>query len=131
MNSFDVEVNSVKSVDKLNIVEFVYKGEKLSMMSLELDEKVEVAKKVKVAFKSMSVGIAKEFDGFLSYSNQLKSSIVSIEVGELLSRVELSFFDVEIEAIITTKSLERMELKEGESVSVLIKASELYIEEIL
>lgn len=131
MNRLHVEVKALKRVEKLNIVAFKYANELLSMMSLELDEKVKVGSRVSIGFKSMAVGVAKGFSGALSYSNQLPCTIVSIEKGELLSELRLSCHGAKIDSIITTASLERMRLEAGESVTALVKASEIYIEEIL
>jgi len=131
MNSFVAEVKVIKSLEKLNIVEFSYGGEKLSMMSLQLDTKVQVGCLVQLGFKSLAVGIAKDLRGFLSYSNQLKCQIESIERGELLCEVKLLFCDVKIDSIITTASVDRMSLQKGDDITALIKASELYIEEVL
>lgn len=131
MNILEVQIKAIQNSDKLNILHFDFQGVRLAMMGLELDERAKITSKVTIGFKSIAVGIAKDFQGELSYSNQLPCKIRSITKGELLSEITLSFFDTTIDSIITTRSLEKMELASGDSVTALIKASEIYIEEIL
>ena len=60
-----------------------------------------------------------------------RETINSIESGELLCSVILKIENIYIESIITKDSAERMKLKKDEQVTILIKASNLSIEEIL
>ncbi|MBN2816318.1 MAG: TOBE domain-containing protein [Campylobacterales bacterium] len=131
MNRVRATVKSIQSVEKLNIVSFEYFTQTLSMMSLELGENIQPGTTVQLGFKSTAVGIAKEFVGGLSYSNRLPATIDLIEKGELLSSISLKLDDTYIESVITTASLLRMQLREGDSVEALIKASEVFIEEVV
>lgn len=130
MNILHVEIKAIQNRDNLNIIEFDFQGVQLAMMSLELDERLQIASKVNIAFKSIAVGLAKDLQGVLSYSNQLTCKIKSITKGELLSEITLTFFDTEIDSIITTRNIERMQLKVDDEVTALVKASDIYIEEI-
>lgn len=131
MNILQVEIKAIQNKDKLNIIQFDFHGVQLAMMGLELDNKLQITSKVNIAFKSIAVGIAKNLQGELSYSNKLISKVKSITKGELLSEITLSFFDTEIDSIITTRSIEKMKLTIGDEVTALIKASDVYIEKIL
>lgn len=131
MSYLNAAVNHIKSSDSLHIVEFLHKGQKLSMMSLELSEEVTQGVSVKLLVKPMHIAIGKSITGSLSYSNQLKSTIVSIESGELLSSIKLNYLDTILESVITTKSSRSMNLQIGDEVVAFIKASDLSISEIV
>lgn len=131
MNTFDVAVKEINSVDNLNIVKFDFNGTTLSMMSLELSDSVKVGTKVKLTAKPTYIAIAKDFSGDVSYSNQLHVKIVHVENGELLSSIKLQTDDTVLESIITRDSSQRMNLHVGDEVTAFIKANELSIMEVL
>jgi len=124
-------VSSIQSCDSLHIVKFDLNGHTLSMMSLDLSEKITLGTKVILAIKPSHIAIAKEFSGEVSYSNQLETTIVSCENGQLLSSVKLLFVDTTLESIITVNSSKKMNLKKGDKVTAFIKASEVSISEVM
>jgi len=124
-------VSSIQSCDSLHIVKFDLNGHTLSMMSLDLSEKITLGTKVILAIKPSHIAIAKEFSGEVSYSNQLETTIVSCENGQLLSSVKLLFVDTTLESIITVNSSKKMNLKKGDKVTAFIKASEVSISEVI
>lgn len=131
MNKFHVKITKIQSVENLNIVYFDFYGQNLSMMSLDLNEKVKIGCEVILTAKPTHIAIAKEFSGDISYSNQLAAKILEINNGELLSSIKLSTADATFESVITKNSSTRMNLKKGDNVTLFIKASELSIKEIL
>lgn len=131
MNIIIATIKEIKNIDNLNIVKFDFHGNTLSMMSLELSEDIKVGIKVKLSTKSTHIAIAKNFSGELSYSNQLKTKIIDIENGELLSSIKIQIEDTTLESIITRDSCSRINLHIGDEVTALIKANELSIVEVL
>lgn len=131
MSSFIATISKIQRCDNLHIVNFNYNEQTLSMMSLDLNENIKEGSKVKLLTKPTLVAIAKDIRGELSYSNQLPCTISSIENGELLTGIKLDYQNTIIESIITQASSKRMNLKVGDSVVALIKASELSIGEVL
>ena len=127
MNQIIASVTDIQSVENLNIVTFDANNHLLKMMSLDLSSRLEVGAKVSLSFKPTTVAIAKNISGELSFSNQLKVKIISMEVGKLLASLKLSFDAYTLESIITTASIKRMDLEVGESVIALIKSSDLSI----
>jgi len=130
MNHILATVSKIQSCDSLHIVKFDFNGIELSMMSLELAKNIQENTKVKLSTKSSHIAIAKKFSGEVSYSNKLKSKIISIENGELLACIKVQIFDTILESIITVNSSKRMSLKVGDEVTAFIKASELSILEV-
>jgi molybdopterin-binding protein len=113
------------------MVTFDFQDQTLSMVSLELNENIQVGTKVRLTVKPTHISLAKNFSGDLSFSNQLRSTVISIEKGQLLAAVKLEYFDAVLESIITVHALKNMDLNEGDEVTALIRASELSIEEVL
>lgn len=136
MSHLTARIETIDSVSSLNIVTFICAEQKLQMLSLELNETVQVGKSVTLACKPTSVAIAKptmeveSFCAMLSYANQLRVKVISIEKGKLLSTVLLALGSFSLESILSTEALERLSLKEGDDVIALIKANELSILEV-
>lgn len=131
MSQFKATISNIHTHNTINIVSFMAGEFTLHMMSLELNEKIQVGSEVTLGVKASSVALAKEFTGELSYSNQLKLKITEIDEGELLCSISLHSKDFELESIITRASKHRMNLKVSERVTALIKSSDLYIIEVL
>ena len=131
MNTLVATVTKIDNIDNLNIVNFNFSDQTLSMMSLDLSDGIKIGTKVKLITKPSYIAIAKEFSGILSYSNQLKAKIKELENGKLLSSVKLQIEEFVLESIITFESSKKMDLKVGDEVTAFIKASELSILKVL
>ena len=131
MSQFVATIKKINSIDNLNIVEFDFHGLTLKMMSLDLNDDVKIGKKVELSVKPSNISIAKNLIGEISLSNQIVATIQSLENGQLLTSVILKINDTLLESIITVDSSKRMNLQIGESVTILIKASNLSIAEVL
>ena len=131
MSQLIATIKKISTVDNLNIVEFDFHGNILKMMSLDLGKEVQLGKKVILSVKATNVSLAKNLSGDLSFSNKIVAIIENVENGILLSSITLKINNTYIESIITADSSKRMQLRENDTVTVLIKASNLSIEEIL
>lgn len=130
MNKIEAIITMTESFQNISVVSFESCGQQLKMMSLDLDRNIKIGTKVTLGVKSSSISIAK-VSGELSISNQLKSIIVSVNSGTLLTSVKLRFGDSILESIITLESSKRLNLHEGDVVITLIKSSDLSILELL
>lgn len=128
INKIEAIVTSMQTTDILNITSFSFQNFSLAMMSLEL-ENINVGDRVLLSVKPTAVAIAKEINGLLSYSNQLQGVIIFIDYGKLLTDIHVLVKDTTINAIITTNSAKRMNLKQDDEVTCLIKASDLSLYE--
>ena len=131
MSKLIATIKKINNIDNLNIVEFDFLGTTLKMMSLDLNSEIQIGKKVKLSVKPTNISIAKNFTGEISLSNQLVAIIENIENGELLSSISLKIDDFLVESIITADSSKRMNLEIGNQVIILIKASDISIDEVL
>lgn len=71
-----------------------------------------------VCFPSMS----------LSARNRLRGKIAEIELGEIVAHVVIRVGSDTIESIITRRSADEMKLKVGDSVTAVIKSTEVMLE---
>jgi molybdopterin-binding protein len=64
----------------------------------------------------------------LSARNRLEGKVVEIEVGDIVVHVVVRVGDNVIESVITKRSAEEMKLKVGDTVSAVIKSTEVMLE---
>lgn len=131
MSQIIATIKNIRNVDSLNIVEFGFFNHTLKMVSLNLSKQISINKKVQLSIKPTNILIAKNLQGEISISNQLKAKIVKVENGELLSSILLKVEDTILESIITVDSSKNMNLVKDEEVLILIKASDLFIQEVI
>jgi molybdopterin-binding protein len=101
------------------------------MVSLELNHKIDVNVYVRLQFKPTSVTLAKDFDGLISFSNKIDTIIENIQKGKLLSVVKIKTKTSSFESLVTTDSINNMNIKKDDNIIAFIKASDLSIKEIL
>jgi len=131
MNYIYAKVSSIQESNNITIVSFEAGETNLKMMSLSLNTNIKVGTKVKLGVKASSIALCKNLSGMISISNKLDCSVASIREGDLLCSIKLSFNETTLESITTKDSALNMEIKQGENIIALIKASELSILEIL
>lgn len=130
MNELKAIVKNIEQVDDLNLVEFDFNGTILTMMSLHLNN-VFVDSKVLLSVNSSHVMLAKSYDKNISVSNAIDSKIIDIQVGKLLTAIKVSTGENVISSITTTKLAKKLDFNINDNVTVLIKASQLAIKEVL
>jgi molybdopterin-binding protein len=64
----------------------------------------------------------------LSARNQIKGTVKSIRPGKVMAEVVIESSGIEIVSVISMGSVERMDLKEGDKATAVIKATEVMIE---
>ncbi|MEN8726464.1 MAG: TOBE domain-containing protein [Sulfurovum sp.] len=131
MSRIKAVITHIETVDNLNIVKFDFHDQPLKMMSLGLSDDIVVGKEVILGIKPTHIAIAKNFSGEVSYSNQMQSKVIACKHGKLLSSIKLTAQDIVLESIITVESALSMDIKVGDDVTMMIKASELSILEVL
>ena len=64
----------------------------------------------------------------LSARNQLPGTIEQVQVGDIMARIVVKVGGNVIESVITRQSAEELGLKEGDSVRVIVKSTEVMIQ---
>jgi len=131
MNKIEAIISQIDNIDNLNIVQFDFLGIKLKMMSLDLNENIKIGQKVILVAKATNIILARDFEGMISFSNQINGKIDNIENGKLLCSVTIKAKDSYFQSIITQASAKKMNLKKDDEINIFIKASDLSIEEII
>jgi molybdopterin-binding protein len=63
----------------------------------------------------------------ISARNHLKGEIIDIQLGDVVAQITISVEAGTVESIITRQSVLEMNLKKGDSVSAVVKATEVMI----
>jgi molybdopterin-binding protein len=63
----------------------------------------------------------------ISARNQLKGTVTEVKLGTIMAEVVVDIGGQEIVSAITRASVERLGLKEGDSVTVIIKSTEVML----
>jgi molybdopterin-binding protein len=64
----------------------------------------------------------------LSARNQLHGRIKDVKLGDVMAHIVVQVGENEIESVITRRSAEELHLKTGDSVTVVIKSTEVMIQ---
>jgi molybdopterin-binding protein len=67
--------------------------------------------------------------GFMTLSarNHLKGTVEEVQLGDVLAHITMRVGDSVIESVITRRSAEELGLKKGDSVTAVVKATEVMI----
>lgn len=131
MSNLVAKVSKISSNQNLNIIEFDFLDTTLKMMSLDLPKDISIGKRVELLIKPTNVIIAKGVLGEISLSNRFFATIENLENGELLSSMKLKIGSYYLESIITKSSSQNMNLKKGDEIFALVKASDISIYKVL
>ena len=124
------EINEFKGISSLK---FATEFGKLTMVSLEIPANLSLNSRVKVGFKSSEVILSLEKLQNCSLSNEIGCIIQNIAIGEILSVVKLKALNSNdiFESIITSASAKRLNLSQNLQIYAYIKATSLYVDEVL
>jgi molybdopterin-binding protein len=64
----------------------------------------------------------------ISARNQLEGKVVKVKLGDIMAHVDVRIGKSQIESVITRRSAEKLSLKKGDKVMVIIKSTEVMIE---
>lgn len=128
MNILKGKIKDIKSSDMISLISVDVDGDLFSSIILE-GKKGEANYKscdlVNIVFKETEVGIAKGLCGQISFRNRFTGTIKKIEKGDVLSKIVLDYKGRTIDAIISTKSTEEMNLKQNDAIEWLVKTNEV------
>jgi molybdopterin-binding protein len=132
MNKIAAVIANIEQKGSLALIEFDFMQEKLTMVTLDIDETLCAGQEVILEINPSQVAVAKNYNGDLSYSNQIDAKIESIDLGAILCTLILELQDgSKIEAIITAKSAINMSLSKGDEIKAILKASQISLGEVL
>lgn len=133
MNQLRGRIIAIESNDHVSLVDVEVSGDTFSAMLLETPESapyLAIGNEVQVLFKETEVSLAKNLSGQISLRNRIKGRVRSVRSGLILSEVELDYRGQKLSSIITTRSIKRLDIKQGDEVEALIKANEVSLMEV-
>lgn len=133
MNKLIGTITNIQQSGAIMLADIEVYGQTVSALvihSNEQDEWLTVGNTVSVVFKETEVSIAKGLSGSISLRNRFKSIVDEVRKGALLSEVKLRFGLYSLTSVITTRSVESLELKVGDEVEALVKANEISLMKI-
>ena len=128
MNKLQAIISNVKEHESLYLIELDASGISLSMLLFDLNPVFSVGNRVSVLFKETEVMLAKNLTGEISINNHFKATVTEIRAGTILANVSLHCMAGNVVSIITMDALERLELRKNDTITVLIKASQISLE---
>lgn len=129
MNRLPGKITAIENEGSISLIQVTSAHGIIKLILLESPESVfiKIGQQTEVCFKETEVILAKNSIDNSSLSNQLGAKVMAIEKGEILSRVILKIDTYNIRSVITTESLDKMNILEGDSVFALIKANEIML----
>lgn len=127
MNKIEATITEIKKHQNISALSFSALGSTMSMVALEIDEKLQIGTEVILKAKATNISLAKEIQNQLSISNQLQGEIFEVSYGAILCSVKIKIGDTLLESIITQNSASKMDIKVGDTIIALIKATDVSI----
>ncbi len=128
MNRLPGRIAAIESNGHLSLVDVEVDGHLFTATLLETPENapyLRVGTAVTLLFKETEVSLAKDLSGLISLRNRFPVSVVSINNGQIMSEVALSYGAHPLSSIITSRAVARLHLKPSDQVEALVKANEI------
>ncbi|WP_169754651.1 TOBE domain-containing protein [Campylobacter curvus] len=130
-NQLNVEITEVKSGAVNSLIVAKMPGGETLKATVTIDSEkalgLKAGKKAVFLFKASSVIVAKNGELKLSAINQIKGVVSEVKDGAVNSEIIIDAKGDKISAIITKHSSEHMHLKVGDSVTAIIKATQIIV----
>jgi len=130
LNRLKAVIISQKHANGLTKIEAQSENYLFKALLLEDKSLREVGASVYLLIKESEIALSTAKPSYISISNQIECKISNIRRGEILCEVILNFGEHRLSSMITTDSADRLALQVNDSVYALIKANEIYLENI-
>ncbi len=130
MNQLTGQITAIESNHHLSLVDVTVEGEVFSATLLETPETapyLRLGQPVTMLFKETEVSLAKNLSGLITLRNRFPVTITEIERGTIMSAVRLAYRGLALTSVVTTRSLDKLELVPGDVVEALVKANEVVL----
>lgn len=128
MNRLDATITSIETSGPLYLVGVDATGVPLSLLLFDLRKHFSIGMQVRLLFKESGIAIAREPLGDVSFSNRFPATVREIMPGNILADILLESAAGTCGAIVTAEAVKRMNLLEGDRVTLLVHASQISIE---
>ena len=130
MNSLAGNISTIEENGNLCVIK-VASGE-ISLKIIVIESQsgsgyLRIGNEITCVFKEAEVIIGKGDNTRISMENQWPAKVTHIEKGALLTKASMMIGERSINALITTESAHDLDLKIGDQVTAMVKASEIMI----
>lgn len=130
MNRLKAVITSQRHHGGLGSIETLCGNKAFKLLVFEKQKNRENGDSVYLIIKESEIAVSKTNQNDISISNRIESTITNLNKGEILCEIELEFDGHKLVSIITIESAERLDLKIGDKVYAMIKANEIYLEDV-
>lgn len=133
MNRLRGQITHVQTDGHVSLVDVAVGADTFSAILLENPASapyLAAGREVEVMFKETEVSLAKDLAGRISLRNRLHATVHQLRRGTILCEIELEYQGQRVTSVVTTRSVERLQLREGDAVEALIKANEVTLSEV-
>ncbi len=130
MNKLRGTIHHILSSGNISLVDVDSEGINFTAIIIGTSENtlyLREGNEILVLFKESEVSIGKDFTGQISLRNQIEGVIEAIKQGEVFSKITLIFGERQINSLITSRSVVKLGLKKGDTVTAFIKANEVLL----
>lgn len=130
MNKFSGTITSIETEGHLSLVEVKVRDilfKSIIIDSPNASEWLKQGSATNILFKETEVVLAKVLEDKISLQNRIECEITKIIRGKLLSEIKLSSNLGAFSSIITTKSVNRLELEVNQKIIAMIKTNEIML----
>lgn len=129
MNVLQGTIQHIQTVNELSRIEIDLRGHTFVSLVIDIGSfgEIAVGNAVTLLFKEAEVLIGTK-ESTVSASNAFVSRVKKITQGKILSEVIFDFERVEIISLITTSSLQRLQIEAGKEFLWFIKANEVTLQ---
>ncbi|MEI7596183.1 MAG: TOBE domain-containing protein [Bacteroidota bacterium] len=128
MNTLIGTITQIQQSNAILLVDIDVDEHCFSALLIESTTQLEwlsVGNKVKLIFKETEVSLAKNLSGLISLRNRLQCKVLTVQRGELLSKITLKFKNYTVVSAITTRSVDALQICVGDDIDALIKSNEI------
>ena len=132
MNRLKGKIELIKSHDEMLLIELNVQHIKIIAIIIGSPNDysyLEIGNEITILFKETEIAISTNKTLDISIQNKLTCTVSSILKGKLLSQINLNFIDFTLTSIITTESIQNLNLKPQDTVTALIKPNEIILSE--
>ncbi|MBK8806749.1 MAG: tobe domain protein [Bacteroidales bacterium] len=128
MNKLEAKITQIQQSGAILLVDAEVDGQVFSALLIESatnPEWLQIGHSVNLVFKETEVSLAKNLAGTISIRNKMVCTVISINKGELLSKIEMKFNNYTIGSLITTRAVNALELIVNEEIIAMVKSNEI------
>lgn len=129
MNVLHGKIKQIQTVNELSKIIIDLNGHTFTSLIIDIETfgDIAIGKEIKLLFKEAEVMIGTK-ESIVSASNAFVSTVKKINQGEILSEVVFDFEGNDIISLITTSSLQRLQIEADKEFLWFVKANEVTLQ---